>query len=76
MYIPLKGDEETISLREETRKCHDTRRYQTTAIESGKWKDIENSEIDREECDDREDDLPGHSYCYDLCECRAYSYGS
>ena len=76
MDISFESDEETISLREETRECHDTRRYETTAVESGKWKDIEDSEVDREECDDREDHLPGHSYCYDLGECRAYPYRS
>lgn len=47
------------------------RRYESSTIQCWKWEDIEDSEIDREECYDGEYDLPCHTCRDDIRKCRA-----
>lgn len=73
MYISFELDQESISLREEACECHDRSRDDTTTIKCWEWKEIEDSEIDREKRDDRKEDLPCDSDMHDIDEGRAYA---
>ena len=66
----LKRYEEGLFLREKSDETHDRSRDDAATIEGGEWQEIEDSEIDREESNDREEDLPGDSDMYDIDEGR------
>ena len=63
-----------LSVSEESYYTSHSCRDESSTIESWKWEDIEDSEIDREKCDDREEDLPCDPCIHDIDECRAYAY--
>jgi hypothetical protein len=69
----LKRYEKRLFLREKSDETHDRSRDDATAIEGWEWEEIEYSEIDREEGDDREEYLPCKSDMHDIDEGRAYT---
>ena len=66
----LNRYEKGLFLREKSDEAHDRSRDDATAIEGGEWQEIEDSEIDREESNDREEDLPCKSEMHDIDEGR------